>query len=55
MPEEYTEIKFYEKLHQFGTLTMTYAIQETLYASQLYQAYKQRNEVEIMFDGYKNF
>jgi len=55
MPEEYTEIKFYEKLHQFGTLTMTYATQETLNASQLYQAYKQRNEVELMFDGYKNF
>jgi hypothetical protein len=55
MPEEYTETKFYEKLHQFGTLTMTYKTKEMLNASQLYQAYKQRNEVEIMFDGYKNF
>lgn len=54
-PEEYTESKFYQKLHQFGTLTMTYSIDENLNASQIYQAYKQRNEIEIMFDAYKNF
>lgn len=54
-PEEYNEVKFYEKLHQFGTLTMTYSMIENLEPSEIYQAYKQRNEVEVMFDGYKNF
>lgn len=54
-PDEYTEEKFFEKIHQFGTLTITYSIKEALTPAQIYQAYKQRNEVEIMFDGYKNF
>jgi Transposase DDE domain len=54
-PEEYTIKKFYEKLTSFGTLTQTYSILENFNAEQIYQAYKQRNEVETMFDGYKNF
>ena len=55
LPEEYTQDKYYEKLHTFGTLTHIYQINESLSAQQLYEAYKQRNEVESMFDGYKNF
>lgn len=55
LPEDYTEVKFYEKLHVFGTLTFTHFTNVKLNPEQLYQAYKQRNEVEIMFDGYKNF
>ena len=54
-PEEYTIEKYYQKLVSFGTLTHTYSILEDLNADQIYQAYKQRNEVETMFDGYKNF
>lgn len=54
-PEEYTIEKYYEKLVSFGTLTHTYSIAENLNADQIYQAYKQRNEVETMFDSYKNF
>lgn len=54
-PEEYTQDKYYKKLHAFGTLTHIYQINESLNAQQLYEAYKQRNEVETMFDGYKNF
>ncbi len=53
-PEDYTVEKFYEKLKGFGTLTHTYSIVENLNAEQIYQAYKQRNEVETMFDSYKN-
>ena len=54
-PEAYSSDKYYEKLTGFGTLTHTYSISENLNAEQIYQAYKQRNEVETMFDGYKNF
>jgi len=54
-PEEYSIEKYYEKLTCFGTLTHTYSINENLNADQIYQAYKQRNEIETMFDGYKNF
>lgn len=54
-PEEFTIEKFYEKLVSFGTLTHTYSILENLNAEQIYQAYKQRNDVETMFDSYKTF
>lgn len=54
-PETYNEEKFYGKIHSFGTLTMVYDLKETLSPQQLYEAYKQRNEIEVMFDSYKNF
>jgi hypothetical protein len=54
-PEEYSIDKYYEKLAGFGTLTHIYSITEHLNAEQIYQAYKQRTEIETMFDGYKNF
>lgn len=54
-PEEYTIEKYYQKLTSFGTLTHTFYTLEDLNAEQIYHAYKQRNEVETMFDGYKNF
>lgn len=54
-PESYNEEKFYNKMHSFGTLTMVYDLKEKLSPQQLYEAYKQRNEIEIMFDSYKNF
>lgn len=54
-PEQYSEDKFYEKLHRFGTLTLVYNLAETLTPQALYEAYKQRNEIEVMFDSYKNF
>ncbi len=54
-PEEYNIEKYYEKLTGFGTLTHTYSIAEDLNAEQIYQAYKQRNDIETMFDSYKNF
>lgn len=55
LPEKYSREKFIKKLHGFGTLTFTYHIKTEKTCQEIYQAYKQRNEVEIMFDSYKNF
>ena len=54
-PEEYSDEKFYDKLHGFGTLTIIYDVENNGNPQQLYEAYKQRNEIETMFDSYKNF
>lgn len=54
-PETNTEKIFYEKNHRFGTLTIVYHTNEELNPKQLYEAYKQRNEIEVLFDSYKNF
>jgi hypothetical protein len=54
-PELYTKDGYFEKLYRFGTLTITCNTLETQNARQVYEIYKQRNEIEIMFDSYKNF
>jgi hypothetical protein len=54
-PDKYTEAIFFEKMHQFGTLTLVSHLAETYSPKALYEAYKQRNEIETMFDAYKNF
>jgi hypothetical protein len=54
LPDTYKEDNFFEKMHQFGTLTITYDLWEALTPQQLYETYKQRNEIEMMFDTYKN-
>jgi len=56
-PENYSEEKYYKKLDGFGTMTIAYRLkdQENLSPEQIYQAYKERNEIEMMFDSYKNF
>jgi hypothetical protein len=54
-PEEFTEEKFYKKLTQFGTLTLLYHLEHNSSEEDIYIAYKQRNEVEMVFDSYKNF
>ena len=51
-PEQNTEDKFYAKLLRFGTLTINYDLAASLTPQQLYEAYKQRNEIEVMFDSY---
>lgn len=55
LPELYTKEKFAEKLSGFGTLTFTSDINPAKNCEQIYQAYKQRNEIETIFDSYKNF
>jgi len=54
-PDEYCEDTFFEKMHQFGTLTLVNHLPKIHTAQELYEAYKQRNEIETMFDAYKNF
>lgn len=54
-PETNTKEIFYDKNHRLGTLTIVYHTSEKLNPQQLYEAYKQRNEIEVLFDSYKNF
>lgn len=52
-PEEYDKEGFDNKLHSFGTLTLTTNAEVS--PQELYETYKQRNEIEVMFNSYKNF
>jgi transposase len=54
-PDKYKEIDFFEKIDHLGTLTLINHLPEELSAQILYETYKQRNEIEIMFDAYKHF
>jgi Transposase DDE domain len=54
-PDKYKEIDFFEKIDHLGTLTLINYLPKKLSAQILYETYKQRNEIEIMFDAYKNF
>jgi hypothetical protein len=44
-----------KKMHPFGTLTLVYKTNTVKTPEELYGIYKQRNEIEMMFDSYKNF
>ncbi len=55
LPEEYSKDKFIKKLPGFGTLTFIHSIKSTKSCEEIYHAYKQRNEIEVTFDAYKNF
>ncbi|MDR0677896.1 MAG: hypothetical protein LBF57_04500, partial [Holosporaceae bacterium] len=46
---------YFSKLHRFGTLPLACCPGKEQSAEQLYGIYKQRNEIEVMFDNYKNF
>jgi hypothetical protein len=69
-PESYSKEKFDEKLHSFGTITMIHKVQKQekktskkskktekpqVFEQEIFEAYKQRNDIEIMFDSYKNY
>jgi transposase len=54
-PDGHSEESYYERLHRFGTLTIAYRTERPQTAQYLYEAYKQRNEIEMMFDSYKTF
>jgi Transposase DDE domain len=54
-PDEYNEEKFFNKLHCFGSLTLIYYLPIKPTPQELYETYKQRNEIEVLFDAYKNF
>lgn len=55
LPETHSEEKFAQKLNGFGTLSFTYHIKSEKTPQEIYEAYKQRNEIETIFDAYKNF
>jgi hypothetical protein len=54
-PEGHSEAGYYERLYRFGTVTLVYRTETPQTAQYIYEAYKQRNEIEIMFDSYKTF
>jgi transposase len=54
-PEDFSKEKFYQKLHGFGTITITHNIKNENSPEQIYSVYKQRNQIEVMFNSYKNF
>jgi transposase len=54
-PEAYTEAGYQERLRRFGTLTVKNHLEGTHTPEEVYTAYKQRNEIEMMFDSYKTF
>ena len=54
-PENYSEEKYYKRMNSFGTLSILNYLPNKLTPQILYEVYKQRNEIEIMFDAYKNF
>jgi transposase len=59
-PDSYSEEAYFEKLTSFGTLTLAFDVDDLeektpVAPERLYALYKQRNEIEIMFDSYKNF
>lgn len=50
--EKYSLEKYYQKLPAFGTITLL--TNGGANAQDAYQSYKSRNEIEILFDAYKN-
>jgi hypothetical protein len=65
-PENYSREGFDEKLNHFGTLTIVYKVdnqadikekptKEKVIEQTIYESYKQRNDMEVMFDSYKNY
>lgn len=55
MPEKFTREGYIEKLDTFGTMTVLHKTERELSPKEIYETYKHRNEIEIMFDSYKNF
>jgi transposase len=51
-PENYTIEKFNVKKNQFGTLSLLTNLKDKT-AAQIYQIYKSRNQIEMMYDGFK--
>jgi hypothetical protein len=69
-PETHSKDAFNERLHRFGTMTITHSMKEEgaeetgtrhkgaagkAFEQRVYESYKQRNEIEVMFDSYKNY
>jgi transposase len=55
LEEQDFEEVFTARKHTFGTLTLTYDFEKSHTAQEIYEIYKQRNEIEVMFSVYKTF
>lgn len=66
-PENYSIENYYDKLYGFGTLSVVYKMDDKTATKEkrakdnvcecqtVYETYKTRNEVEVMFNSYKHF
>jgi hypothetical protein len=54
-PEKNTYESYVEKVNAFGTMTIMHKTKQELNPSEIYETYKQRGEIETMFDSYKNY
>jgi hypothetical protein len=53
--EAYTEAGYRERLRRFGTLTLACHLEGSHTPEEVYTAYKRRNEIDMIFDSYRNF
>jgi len=54
LPEKYNTNSFYDKQYQFGTIAFITNLDNTHTAQSIYSTYKSRNQIEVMFDVFKN-
>ncbi len=54
-PDKYKEADLFNNIDHWGTLTLTCHLSTDHTPQSIYETYKQRNEIEIMFDAYKHF
>lgn len=54
LPEKYNTKTFYEKQYLFGTIAFISNLDTTQTADSIYVTYKNRNQIEVMIDVFKN-
>jgi len=52
IPEKYNIDRYHEKTHKFGTIALLTSLNQP--ARDIYQTYKSRMDIEVMFDSMKN-
>jgi transposase len=52
VPEKYSIEKYHEKKYKFGTIALLTPLNES--AQEIYETYKSRMDIEVMFDSMKN-
>jgi transposase len=54
LPEKYDTETFYQKQHKFGTIALITNLENTESPESIYLTYKNRNQIEVMIDVFKN-
>ena len=54
LPEIYSEKTFFEKQYEFGTISFITNLEKSVTEEEIYKNYKTRNQIEKMFDVFKN-